>query len=74
MKYFAKAGQDEMRRVFQIVAADTGMDPALIEKDFWVCFTLDHLFNNFPYRDKVVFKGGTSLSKVYGLINPSPKI
>lgn len=42
---------------------------AIIEKDFWVCFILNYLFNYFKYKDQLCFKGGTSLSKVYNLIN-----
>jgi hypothetical protein len=40
-----------------------------IEKDFWVCWTLDALFNGLQAGDpRLLFKGGTSLSKGYGLI------
>ncbi|UUD36022.1 nucleotidyl transferase AbiEii/AbiGii toxin family protein [Mycoplasmopsis citelli] len=41
---------------------------AVIEKDLWVCILLKYLFNDFKYKDYLVFKGGTSLSKVYNLI------
>src|SRR5579864_2298768 len=41
-----------------------------IEKDFWVCWTLDALFNGLPPGGpRLLFKGGTSLSKAYGLIS-----
>lgn len=43
------------------------MSPAAIEKDFWVCWILQRLFRS-PLKDSIIFKGGTSLSKVYGLI------
>jgi hypothetical protein len=40
-----------------------------IEKDFWVCWTLDALFNELDAGGpRLLFKGGTSLSKGYGLI------
>jgi hypothetical protein len=40
-----------------------------IEKDFWVCWTLDALFNGLQAGSpRLLFKGGTSLSKGYGLI------
>jgi hypothetical protein len=40
-----------------------------IEKDFWVCWTLDALFNQLEAGGpRLLFKGGTSLSKGYGLI------
>ncbi len=41
---------------------------AVIEKDFWVCWTLN-LLNNIPeLKGNITFKGGTSLSKAWGLI------
>lgn len=40
-----------------------------VEKDFWVCWTLDALFNGATTPEpRLLFKGGTSLSKGYGLI------
>jgi hypothetical protein len=40
-----------------------------VEKDFWVCWTLDALFNGLPAGGpRLLFKGGTSLSKAFGLI------
>lgn len=40
-----------------------------IEKDFWVCWTLDVLYHRRPTSaPRLLFKGGTSLSKAYGLI------
>ena len=50
------------------LAADTsGRPPHLLEKDIWVVWSLRHLFVG-PYADHLVFKGGTSLSKAYGVI------
>ena len=43
--------------------------PAILEKDYWVCRTLDTLFSLPGFGDHLVFKGGTSLSKVFGLID-----
>ncbi len=49
-------------------AADTsGLLPHLLEKDIWVVWSLRHLFAG-PYAQHLVFKGGTSLSKAYGVI------
>lgn len=40
-----------------------------VEKDFWVCWTLDVLYHRLaPDGPRLLFKGGTSLSKAYGLI------
>jgi len=55
-------------------AHDTGLDTAFIEKDYWVTELLRSLTKPIsiqpeaPLLDVVVFKGGTSLSKAYGLI------
>ncbi len=49
-------------------AARRGLAPAIVEKDFWVCWLLSILFQS-SFRDAIVFKGGTSLSKVFGVIN-----
>lgn len=41
-----------------------------VEKDFWVCFVLDLLFNGRAADEpRLLFKGGTSLSKAYDLIS-----
>ena len=49
-----------------LVAADkTGRPAYLLEKDVWVVWTLDALFDS-PFGEHLVFKGGTSLSKCYG--------
>lgn len=45
-----------------------GIREVFVEKDYWVTFILQRLSQS-QYRDKVVFKGGTSLSKVFRLID-----
>ncbi|MDD2773703.1 MAG: nucleotidyl transferase AbiEii/AbiGii toxin family protein [Elusimicrobiales bacterium] len=40
----------------------------IIEKDFWACWTLHRLFDVMQFRPHLIFKGGTSLSKVYKAI------
>lgn len=42
--------------------------PEIVEKDFWVCWSLGRLFGSAAMAGKILFKGGTSLSKVFGLI------
>lgn len=49
-------------------AARRGLAPVIVEKDFWVCWLLGVLFES-SFRDAIVFKGGTSLSKVFGVID-----
>jgi hypothetical protein len=45
------------------------MNPVIVEKDFWVCWILKRLFADPRLKDQIIFKGGTTLSKVYGLID-----
>ena len=46
-----------------------GLLPTIIEKDFWVCWTLRELFRLPGWEQHLTFKGGTSLSKGWGLIS-----
>lgn len=62
------AKDDEREALFINTAAKMGIDAAIVEKDFWVCLTLDYLFHTSKWKDAFAFKGGTSLSKVYNLI------
>jgi hypothetical protein len=64
------AASEKERRDLFIGAADRlRTNEQNIEKDFWVCWTLDALFNELEAGGpRLLFKGGTSLSKGYGLI------
>jgi hypothetical protein len=63
------ASERERRDLFLAAANRLGTAEQNIEKDFWVCWTLDALFNGLePGGPRLLFKGGTSLSKGYGLI------
>ena len=53
---------------FDETAARRGLRSTIIEKDFWVCWTLQKLFANSALGSHLTFKGGTSLSKGYNLI------
>ncbi|MEA3588163.1 nucleotidyl transferase AbiEii/AbiGii toxin family protein [Pseudidiomarina sp. 1APP75-27a] len=55
--------------LFSESAAQRGMKPAAVEKDFWVCWALRRIFADDFLKAKLLFKGGTSLSKCYGLID-----
>jgi hypothetical protein len=48
---------------------ERGLAPSILEKDYWVCKALDVLFSLPDLGEHLVFKGGTSLSKVYHLID-----
>jgi len=60
---------DKDRRIFIIesIAEKTQLSPDAIEKDWWVTMTLRTLFS-CDCADHIVFKGGTSLSKSWNLI------
>jgi hypothetical protein len=57
----------ERRLYFEQAAARRGLSAVVLEKDFWVCWLLGVLFRS-EFRDRLVFKGGTSLSKVFRVI------
>jgi predicted nucleotidyltransferase component of viral defense system len=44
------------------------MQAVIVEKDFWVCWTLKELFRLPAIGEHLIFKGGTSLSKVFKVI------
>jgi hypothetical protein len=63
------ANERERRDLFLSTANRLGTAEQNAEKDFWVCWTLDALFNDLAAGGpRQLFKGGTSLSKGYGLI------
>ena len=53
---------------FQQVDETMGLQAASVEKDFWVCWTLRELFSLPGIGEQLTFKGGTSLSKAWKLI------
>ncbi len=55
--------------VFEEAATRRSVDSVIIEKDFWVCWLLGVLFSQTALGPHLVFKGGTSLSKVFGVID-----
>ncbi len=67
MDNVARLPAADRRDLFVAVGAARGVRADLIEKDFWVCWTLKRVFalKDLP---GLIFKGGTSLSKVYGAI------
>ena len=64
------ASDADRRDLFAATARRIGTTEQNVEKDFWVCWTLDALFHRLPAGGpRLLFKGGTSLSKAFGLIN-----
>ncbi|MCH8044219.1 MAG: nucleotidyl transferase AbiEii/AbiGii toxin family protein [Planctomycetes bacterium] len=69
MDQFAQLPTEERQLYFQQAVARLGrLTAQLVEKDFWVCWTLKRLFSLDEFGSHLTFKGGTSLSKVYRVI------
>src|SRR5262249_10315824 len=64
---FLELPADERRLYIEQAATRRNVSPVLLEKDFWVCWLLGMLFES-QFASSLVFKGGTSLSKVFGVI------
>lgn len=63
------APRRDRRDLFLGAAQRLGTPLGNVEKDFWVCWTLDTLYHRLPAGGpRLLFKGGTSLAKAYGLI------
>ncbi|MDO4178508.1 MAG: nucleotidyl transferase AbiEii/AbiGii toxin family protein [Phascolarctobacterium sp.] len=58
--------REELKKIFSTVSTAIGKDAVFIEKDYYQTLMLQEIAK---ISDKLVFKGGTSLSKCYGLIN-----
>lgn len=70
MNRFAALSAEQRNELFLLTAERRGMGSvAVVEKDFWVCWTLKRLFEHPELSKLLIFKGGTSLSKVFGLID-----
>jgi hypothetical protein len=67
MAEFFELSADERLEALVQAADASGRPPYLLEKDVWIVWSLRHLFAA-PYAPHLVFKGGTSLSKAYGVI------
>lgn len=60
---------DDRAALFGETGSARGVANTIIEKDFWVCWTLKRLFaSQNKHVPTLVFKGGTSLSKAYQVI------
>ncbi len=68
MNDFFQLSIEDKQRVLQQASARLGLPPQAIEKDLWVTTTLQIVFT-LPFADKLIFKGGTSLSKVWHQID-----
>ncbi len=69
MREIARLNDTDRADLFRNTASKMALTDAIVEKDFWVCYALDHLFHRCKWSHVLTFKGGTSLSKAFRLIN-----
>ncbi|MHC4877800.1 MAG: nucleotidyl transferase AbiEii/AbiGii toxin family protein [Planctomycetota bacterium] len=65
---FLELPPEERQVYIEQAALQRNLSPVVMEKDFWVCWLLSILFES-EFGASLVFKGGTSLSKVFGAID-----
>ena len=65
---FLSLNARERADILRTVAARSGRAAIILEKDIWACWALQALFS-MPDPHPMAFKGGTSLSKVYHIID-----
>jgi hypothetical protein len=68
MNSFYKLTAEQQSAIIQNVASKMGLSAAAVEKDIWVTCILQMLFCS-DICGEIIFKGGTSLSKAYNLID-----
>lgn len=68
MDKFLKATNKQKEQLFRETAHKRKMLPVIIEKDFWVCYVLQQLFSWQEIKSNIIFKGGTSLAKIFNVI------
>jgi len=68
MNGIARLSAKDRRQLFTEAGARRGLPPFHVEKDFWVCWALGVLFGDADVGGHLTFRGGTSLSKAWGII------
>lgn len=65
---FKKIDLEDLKTTIQLFSRKTNIPPYIVEKDYWLSLILNYLFNFSKWKQNIVFKGGTSLSKCFGII------
>ncbi len=68
MDQVARLEPQDRSDLFRAAAESRGVTVGIIEKDFWVCWVLRRMYTLMQLPAQIHFKGGTSLSKVFGVI------
>lgn len=71
MDSVAKSSRRDRSQLFEAAESKHALriPAAVLEKDFWVCWSLHRLFTVLKFRPQLIFKGGTSLSKGFKVID-----
>lgn len=64
-----KIKQEDLIVLIRNTASKMKIQETVVEKDYWACFILDYLFHQSEWNKSFTFKGGTSLSKCFSLID-----
>jgi hypothetical protein len=67
MTDFFSQSDKQRKEIIRQVVSKTGLFPQIIEKDLWIT-TLLHIVFSLPFSRSLIFKGGTSLSKIWNVI------
>lgn len=68
MKTFLALPDDRKRAAYEQTSAQRNLPASYVEKDLWVCWVLSELFTHPDLAPHLTFRGGTSLSKAFGII------
>lgn len=60
--------RERRAELFKLTAGQLQFHVVNVEKDFWVCWLLKEIYSIPEFKGRLVFKGGTSLSKCFNLI------
>jgi hypothetical protein len=69
VRAFLKLSLSDQHETFAQAGARLKLAAFSVEKDFWVTWALEHLFSLASLKGSLTFKGGTSLSKAWDLID-----
>ncbi len=69
MTDYSQFSKTFLRIIIEETAARRGLPTTSVEKDWWVCLVLEALYSDSALSQRLTFKGGTSLSKAFGLIS-----
>ena len=68
MNTFLRLPNERKKTAYKQTSAQMNVPESYVEKDLWVCWVLQELFANPALAPHLTFRGGTSLSKAFGII------